>query len=96
MQLALPLLDFKNQQPLNVYFSYTSQVDLVKDGGHLYFITYLNAGEGGIELSSRAQAAFVLAAICDHHPKVLYAEQHVPVGSLCALHTSCGIGQHSA
>ncbi|KAL6753623.1 raptor N-terminal caspase like domain-containing protein [Haematococcus lacustris] len=45
------------------------QVDLVKDNGHTYFITFLDAVDPGVELSSRAQATFVLAAICDNHPK---------------------------
>lgn len=45
------------------------QADLVKDGGHLYFIKYLDTYEGHIDFYSRAQAAFVLASICDGHPK---------------------------
>ncbi|KAG2445405.1 hypothetical protein HXX76_000027 [Chlamydomonas incerta] len=45
------------------------QVDLVKDAGHLYFIRYLDSVDGHIDLYSRAQAAFVLAVICDGHPK---------------------------
>ena len=47
-----------------------TQVDLVKDNGHTYFIKYLDSVDGGVDLHSRAQAAFVLAAICDNHPKV--------------------------
>jgi len=49
------------------------QADLVKDSGHSYFIKYLDASvavEGAADLNSRAQAAFVLAAVCDAHPKV--------------------------
>lgn len=47
-----------------------AQVDLIKDSGHIYFIRYLDSSDGGVELASRAQAAFVLAVICDNHPKV--------------------------
>lgn len=45
------------------------QSDLVKDGGHLYFIKHLEAQDPAIGYGSRAQAAFVLAAICNRHPK---------------------------
>ena len=45
------------------------QSDLVKDGGHLYFIKHLEAQDPGIGYDSRAQAAFVLAAICNRNPK---------------------------
>lgn len=52
------------------------QADLVKDGGHHYFIKYLEGGEG-ISPDSRAQAAFVLAVICDGYSRgrLLCAEQ---------------------
>ena len=43
------------------------QVDLVKDGGHLYFIKFLDSNDP--PPTSRAQAAFVLAVICDEHPR---------------------------
>lgn len=49
------------------------QADLVKDNGHSYFIKYLDSAvvvEGAADLNSRAQAAFVLAAVCDSHLKV--------------------------
>ena len=39
------------------------QVDLVKDGGHVYFIRFLNSVEAYPE--QRAMAAFVLAVIVD-------------------------------
>lgn len=39
------------------------QADLVKDGGHLYFLRYLEAADAGPP-DSRAQAAFVLAVLC--------------------------------
>lgn len=45
------------------------QADLVKDNGHLYFLKYLDAPEPGISNINRAQAVFVLAVVCDHHPK---------------------------
>eukprot|EP00951_Prasinocladus_malaysianus_P025105 scaffold219239_cov22-Prasinocladus_malaysianus.AAC.1 len=45
------------------------QVDLVKDSGHLYFIKFLDSTDPAISATSRAMAAFVLAAICDNHPK---------------------------
>ncbi|XVE80793.1 hypothetical protein DITRI_Ditri15bG0008800 [Diplodiscus trichospermus] len=41
------------------------QVDLVKDGGHIYFIRFLNSVEAYPE--QRAMAAFVLAVIVDGH-----------------------------
>ncbi|KAK9819637.1 hypothetical protein WJX72_000593 [[Myrmecia] bisecta] len=43
------------------------QADLVKDGGHQYFIKYLDSPDPAISPDSRAQAAFVLAVICDGH-----------------------------
>lgn len=46
------------------------QVDLVKDAGHQYFVKFLDMYDSSVDLHSRAQAAFVLAAICDGHPKV--------------------------
>ncbi|KAL4426136.1 hypothetical protein ABPG77_007418 [Micractinium sp. CCAP 211/92] len=45
------------------------QSDLVKDGGHLYFIKHLESRDPGVSPESRAQAAFVLAAICNQHAK---------------------------
>ena len=42
----------------------------MKDNGHLYFIHYLDTLDSNIDLYSRSQAAFVLAVICDGHPKV--------------------------
>lgn len=35
----------------------------MKDGGHLYFLRYLDAADAGPP-DSRAQAAFVLAVLC--------------------------------
>jgi regulator-associated protein of mTOR len=45
------------------------QADLVKDNGHLYFLKYLETPEPAIDNHNRAQAVFVLAVVCDHHPK---------------------------
>ena len=46
-----------------------SQVDLVKDGGQQYFVQQLGAEDSSITPESRAQSAFVLAVICDGHPR---------------------------
>ena len=43
------------------------EVDLVKDSGHTYFIRFLDAPN--IPAEERAMAAFVLASVCDNHPK---------------------------
>ena len=48
------------------------QGDLIKDSGHMYFIKHLESpgtGGGVPPAASRAQAAFVLAATCDNHPR---------------------------
>lgn len=45
----------------------TCQADLVKDSGYTYFIRFLDAKE--VDGKERALAAFVLACICDNHPK---------------------------
>ncbi|KAL3149110.1 hypothetical protein ABBQ32_001950 [Trebouxia sp. C0010 RCD-2024] len=45
------------------------QVDLVKDSGQQYFIQYLDSSDSTSSTDSRAQAAFVLAVICDGHPR---------------------------
>ncbi|XP_024365360.1 regulatory-associated protein of TOR 1 isoform X3 [Physcomitrium patens] len=65
------------------------QVDLVKDGGHLYFINFLESPD--IHPEQRAMAAFVLAVIVDGHPRgqqaCIYPEGH-PVGLIytCLSH----------
>eukprot|EP00898_Chlorokybus_atmophyticus_P006828 jgi/Chlat1/7146/Chrsp57S06820 len=43
------------------------QVDLVKDGGHNYFVRFLDSTD--VHAEQRAMAAFVLAVICDNHLK---------------------------
>jgi len=45
------------------------QTDLIKDGGYLYFIKQLESDDPDIGPESRAQAAFILAAICKNNPK---------------------------
>ena len=49
----------------------------MKDGGHHYFISSLDINEPGMSPDSRAQAAFVLAVICDGHRRgrLMCAEQ---------------------
>ena len=49
----------------------------MKDGGHHYFISSLDVAEPGMSADSRAQAAFVLAVICDGHRRgrLVCAEQ---------------------
>lgn len=44
------------------------QVDLVKDGGHEYFIKFLKSSAENIYPEQQAMAAFVLAVIVDEHP----------------------------
>ena len=48
-------------------FDRSCQIDLVKDSGHTYFIRFLDAPN--IPAEERAMAAFVLASVCDNHPK---------------------------
>lgn len=69
--------DKSGQRCFRVEFNAMGQADLVKDGGHQYFIKYLEGAEPGISADSRAQAAFVLAVICDGYPRgrMLCAEQ---------------------
>jgi regulator-associated protein of mTOR len=43
-------------------------VDLVKDGGHEYFIKFLKSSAENIYPEQQAMAAFVLAVIVDEHP----------------------------
>lgn len=45
------------------------QSDLTKDGGHSYFVKHLESRDPAVSPESRAQAAFVLAAICSGNPK---------------------------
>ncbi|KAH9551661.1 hypothetical protein CY35_09G025100 [Sphagnum magellanicum] len=49
-------------------FDKSCQVDLVKDGGHEYFIKFLKSSAENIYPEQQAMAAFVLAVIVDEHP----------------------------
>ncbi|CAM6060131.1 unnamed protein product [Sphagnum tenellum] len=49
-------------------FDKSCQVDLVKDGGHEYFIKFLKSSAENIYPEQQAMAAFVLAVIMDEHP----------------------------
>ena len=55
--------DEANRNPFDPLVTCLAQADLVKDGGHLYFLRYLEAADAGPP-DSRAQAAFVLAVLC--------------------------------
>ena len=57
------------------------QADLVKDGGHAYFARFLDAPDTPSE--ERAMAAFVLAAVCDGHPKGQAACAASGVAKIC-------------
>ena len=41
----------------------------MKDSGQQYFIQYLDSSDSSSSTDSRAQAAFVVAVICDGHPR---------------------------
>lgn len=60
------------------------QSDLIKDGGHLYFIKHLESQDASIGPESRAQAAFVLSAICKGHPKGQLACAQAGLLQVCA------------
>ena len=45
------------------------QNDLTKDGGYMYFVKHLESDDSDIVPESRAQAAFVLSAICKRNRK---------------------------
>ncbi|GAQ83620.1 HEAT repeat protein [Klebsormidium nitens] len=60
------------------------QVDLVKDGGHLYFIKFLDSPD--VYAEQRAMAAFVLAVIADSHPKGQHACIQADLVRICLSH----------
>ncbi|CAI5504846.1 unnamed protein product [Closterium sp. Naga37s-1] len=70
------------------------QVDLVRDGGHMYFIKCLETHEPyssdprerATVAFQRAMAAFVLALICDGHPKGHQACLQAGLIPLCLMH----------
>ncbi|XP_014497712.1 regulatory-associated protein of TOR 1 [Vigna radiata var. radiata] len=60
------------------------QVDLVKDGGHIYFIKFLDSMEAYPE--QRAMAAFVLAVIVDGHRRGQEACMEAGLIHVCLKH----------
>ncbi|KAF2305223.1 hypothetical protein GH714_003153 [Hevea brasiliensis] len=65
------------------------QVDLVKDGGHAYFIRFLDSMEAYPE--QRAMAAFVLAVIVDGHRRGQEACIEAGVVQVCLKHLQCSM-----
>ncbi|KAA8517495.1 hypothetical protein F0562_017875 [Nyssa sinensis] len=63
------------------------QVDLAKDGGHTYFIRFLDSVEANPE--RRAMAAFVLAVIVDGHRRGQEACIEAGLIHLCLKHLQC-------
>ncbi|KAE9591951.1 putative transcription factor WD40-like family [Lupinus albus] len=63
------------------------QVDLVKDGGHIYFIKFLDSMEAYPE--QRAMAAFVLAVIVDGHRRGQEACIEAGLIQVCLKHLQC-------
>lgn len=60
------------------------QVDLVKDGGHWYFIRFLENPD--ILPEQHSMAAFVLAVIADGHPRGQQACIQANLTGLCLSH----------
>eukprot|EP00249_Psilotum_nudum_P023321 c28829_g1_i1 orf=818-4927(+) len=60
------------------------QVDLVKDGGHQYFIKFLDSPD--VYAEQRAMAAFVLAVIVDSHRRGQEACVQAGLISICLRH----------
>lgn len=60
------------------------QVDLVKDGGHSYFIHFLESPD--VHTEQRAMAAFVLAVIVDGHQRGQQACIQAGLISICLSH----------
>ncbi|XP_010256971.1 PREDICTED: regulatory-associated protein of TOR 1 [Nelumbo nucifera] len=65
------------------------QVDLVKDGGHIYFIRFLDSMEAYPE--QRAMAAFVLAVIVDGHRRGQEACIKADLIHICLKHLQLAI-----
>lgn len=63
------------------------QVDLVKDGGHQYFIKFLDSPD--VYAEQRAMAAFVLAVIVDGHRRGQEACIQSGLISICLKHVQC-------
>lgn len=64
------------------------QVDLVKDGGHIYFIRFLDSVEAYPE--QRAMAAFVLTVIVDGHRRGQEACIEANLIHVCLKHLQSG------
>ncbi|KAK9734343.1 hypothetical protein RND81_04G133000 [Saponaria officinalis] len=62
------------------------QVDLVKDGGHTYFIRFLDSPDPEIYPEQRAMAAFVLAVIVDGHRRGQEACIEAGLMEICLKH----------
>ncbi|BBN00072.1 regulatory associated protein of mTOR [Marchantia polymorpha subsp. ruderalis] len=69
------------------------QVDLVKDGGHQYFIKFLDSDDVCAE--QRAMAAFVLAVIADGHPRGQSACIQAGLINICLVHIQTVPGAES-
>ncbi|MCO5592600.1 hypothetical protein L7F22_046603 [Adiantum nelumboides] len=63
------------------------QVDLVKDGGHQYFIRFLDSPD--IYAKHRAMAAFVLAVVVDGHRRGQEACIQCGLVSICLQYIQC-------
>ena len=68
-------------------FLQSCQVDLVKDGGHAYFIRFLDSVEAYPE--QRAMAAFVLAVIVDGHRRGQETCIEAGLIHVCLKHLQC-------
>lgn len=72
------------------------QVDLVKDSGQQYFIQYLDSSDSTSSTDSRAQAAFVLAVICDGHPRGQSLAAGAGLLGVCLTHLRHSLASLSA
>eukprot|EP00899_Mesostigma_viride_P008691 jgi/Mesvir1/17823/Mv12917-RA.2 len=70
------------------------QVDLVKDNGYIYFVKFLDSAD--VHAEQRAMAAFVLAVVCDGHPKGQQACMQGNVMSVCLMHLHSMMGHGAA
>lgn len=81
---SLPILKQKFQSIAGVCLVQSCQVDLVKDGGHCYFIRYLDSPN--VLPEQRAMAAFVLTVIVDGHPRGQQACIQANLIGICLSH----------
>ncbi|KAG0604073.1 hypothetical protein M758_10G142500 [Ceratodon purpureus] len=70
------------------------QVDLVKDGGHSYFIHFLDSPD--IHAEQRAMAAFVLAVIVDGHQHGQQACIDAGLINICLSHIQAALSLQAA